>query len=118
MCQITPDNIVNYLEAREAIATALHLKLVNSECFQEFPKAETYITAVTNNSDRFKLLYRIIEISHPLLRSQKGDIHTAIAAPKYSDAQDNSIYIFITRYKKYITYEELTVENRTYNKIE
>ena len=76
-----------------------------------------YIHSAANNSDGFKLLYRILEIIHPRLRISKGGIHKTIEAP-YSDVEDDSIYTFITRYKNYLIHEQLSPENRAYNKQE
>ena len=81
------------------MSTALHLKLTGNDYFKSFPKAQTYIHAAANNSDGFKLLYRILEIIHPRLRISKGSIHKMIKAPTYSDIEDDSVYTFITRYK-------------------
>ena len=41
-----------------------------------------------------------------------------IDPPGYNDVADDIIYTFIIRYKNYLLYEELSPENRSYNKIE
>ena len=55
-----------------------------------------------------KLLYRILEIIHSQLRISKVKIHEVVEAPSYIDVQENSIYMFITIYTKYLLYEELS----------
>ena len=100
------------------MSTALHLKLTGNDYFKSFPKAQAYITAAANNSDGFCLLYRIMENIHPRLRLEKGGSHKTIDAPNYGDIADDSIYTFITRYKNYLLYEELSPSNRMYNKNE
>ena len=100
------------------MSTALHLKLVENDYFKSFPKAQTFITAAANSSDGFQLLYRILEIIHPRLRLENGGLHKTIDPPSYNDVTDDSIYTFITRYKNYLLYEELSPENRSYNRRE
>ena len=100
------------------MATALHMKLTTNDYFKSFPAAQTYVRAASNNSDGFKLLYRILEIIHPQLRASKGGIHKTIKAPTYDDIEDDNIYTFITRYKNYLLYEQLSTEKRQYNKQE
>ena len=118
VCQITPKNCINFESARDAMSTALHMKLTTNNYFDGFPQAQTYVQAATNNSDGFRLLYRIVEIIHPQLRASKGGIHKSIEAPKYNDVEDDSIYTFINRYKNYLLYELLSPEQRSYNKKE
>ena len=100
------------------MSTALHLKLTGNDYFKSFPKALTYVQAAANNSDGFKLIYRILEIIHPRLRVSKGGVHKTVEAPSYSDVEDGSIYTFMTRYKNYLLYEQLSPMSRTYNKRE
>ena len=118
VCQLTADNCVGYQQAHDIMSTALHLKLTGNDYFKSFHKAQTYIQAAANNSNGFQLLYRILEIIHPRLRISKGGIHKTIEAPNYNDVNDDSIYTFITRYKNYLLYEQLSPENRAYNKRE
>ena len=118
ICQLTPDNCIGYEEAYNTMATALHLKLTTNNYFNNFQIAQTYINAAANNSDGFKLLYRIVEIIHPQHRAAKGGIHKAITAPSYADIEDDNIYTFMSKYKNYLIYESLSPENRQYNKQE
>ena len=41
-----------------------------------------------------------------------------IKSPAYSDVKDNSVFTFITRHEKNLRYEQLSPENRAYNKRE
>ena len=118
LCQITDDNCIGYKNAYDTMATALHMKLSTEDYFREFPAATTYVNAATNNSDGFKLLYRIVEIIHPRLRVSKGGIHKSIQLPVYADVNDDSIYTYIDRYKNYLLYESLSPSSRYYNKQE
>ena len=113
--QITAENCINYKEAYDTMATALHMKLTSNDYFKGFLSALTYVQAASNTSNGFKLLYRILEIIHPQLRASKGGIHKTIEPPTYDDITDDSIYTFITRYKNYLLYETLSPENRQYN---
>ena len=97
VCQLTKDNCIGYENAKDIMATALHLKLVGSDYFKSFPKAQTFITAAANSSDGFRLIYRILEIIHPRLRLEKGGLHKTIDPPSYNDITDDSIYTIITR---------------------
>ena len=118
ICQITKENSIGYDAAQETMATALHMKLTTNNYFKEFPAAQTYVRAASNDSDTFKLMYRILEIIHPQLRASKGGIHKTIKAPSYDEIEDDSIYTFINRYKNYLLYEMLSTEKRQYNKQE
>lgn len=101
------------------MSTALYLKLTgNDDYFKGFQKAKTFIQVAANNSNSFKLIYRILEIIHPRLRLYKGGVHLTIEALTYVDVEDDNIYTFITRYKNYLLYEQLSKESRTYNKHE
>ena len=92
------------------MSTALHIKLTGEYYVKIFPKATTYVKAATNSSDSFKLLYRIVEIINPQLRASKGGVHEVIESPLYDDVEDNNIYTFITRYKNYLMYKQLSPE--------
>ena len=92
------------------MSTALHLKLTTNQYFKGFPIAMTYVRAAANNSNGFKLLYRILEIIHPKLRASKGGIHKTIAPPSYDDIEDDNIYTFTTKYKNYLRYKEFSPE--------
>ena len=59
-----------------------------------------------------------MEIIHPKLRASKGCIHKTITPPSYDDVEDDNIYTFITKYKNYLQYEELSPEQRHYTKQE
>ena len=118
VCQITAENCINFESARDAMSTALHLKLTTNDYFKGFPQAKTYVQAAANNADGFKLLYRIVEIIHPQLRASKGGIHKSIEPPSYNDVNDDSIYTLLNRYKNYLLYELLSPETRKYNKRE
>ena len=100
------------------MATALPMKLTTNDYFKNFPAAQTYVQSASNDSDGFKILYRIVEIIHPQLRASKGGIHKTIKAPSYEDIEDDSTYTCITRYKNYLLYETLSTERRQYNKQE
>ena len=100
------------------MAAALHMKLKTNDYFENFPAAQTDVNTVSNNSDGFKLMYRIVEIIHPQLRASKGGLHKIITNPKYDEIEDGSIYTFITRYKNYLQYELLSSEKRQYNRQE
>ena len=117
-CQLSHTNCIRYKHSYDAMSTALHLKLTTNDYFKGFPQAMTYVHAAHNNSDGFKLLYRILELIHPQLRAEKGGIHKTIEAPNYSDIEDDNIYTFMTRYKNYLLYEALSPEKRQYNKKE
>ena len=100
--QLMEDKRVSYEQARDIVSTNLHIKLTESDYFKSFHKAQTYIHAVANNSNGFKLMYIILEIIHSRLRISKGSIHKTIEAPTYSNVENDSICIFITRYKNYL----------------
>ena len=117
-CLLTPTNCIGYEHAREAMSSALHIKLTTGEYFKGFPQAQSYVNAAANNSDGFRLIYRIIEIIHPKLRAAKGGIHKSIDPPQYSNVEDDSIYTFINSYKNYLLYKLLSPEKRQYNKAE
>ena len=118
LCQITEDNCIGYKNAYDTMATALHMKLSTENYFSNFPAAITYVNAASNDSNGFKLLYRIVEIIHPRLRVSKGGIHKSIQLPVYTDIDDDSIYTYIDRYKNYLLYESLSPSSRHYNKQE
>ena len=59
-----------------------------------------------------------MEIIDPRLRLEKGGMHKTIERPNYDNIADNSIYTFVTRYKKLIFYEELSPQHRSYNQQE
>ena len=95
VCQLTTYNCVGYKRARDIISMSLYLKLTGSNYFKNFPKDQTYVQAAANNSDGFKLLYRILEIIDPQLRISKGGIHKIIEVPSYIDVQDDSIFTLL-----------------------
>ena len=70
--QLIEYNCIGYENAKDIISTALYLKLTGNDYFKSFPKAYTFIIAAANNSNRFRLLYRILEVIHPRLRLEKG----------------------------------------------
>ena len=115
ICLLSQSNCIGYTEAYNTMATALHLKLTTNGYFKGFPVASTYIQAAANSNDGFKLLYRILEIIHPKLRAEKGGIHKIVEAPAYADVTDDNIYTFMTKYKNYLLYEELSPEARSYS---
>ena len=112
------DNHIGYENAKDIMSPALHLKMTRGNYFKPFPKVQTFITAAANSSDGFRLLYRILEIIQPRLWLEKGEHHKTIDPPSYNNIEDYSIYTFITRYKNYLLYKELSQESRSYNKIE
>ena len=48
---------------------ALHSKLTSNDYLTSFIAAQTHILATADNSDDFKLMYRLLEIIHPKLRA-------------------------------------------------
>ena len=59
-----------------------------------------------------------MEIIHPILHLEKEGTHKAIEPPNYGDISDNSIYMFITRYKSFLLYKELSPQHCSYNQKE
>ena len=112
VCQLTPTNCIGYENARETMSTALHIKLTTGVFFTGFSQAESYVNAASNNSDGFRLLYRIVEIYTPTTTCFERGIHKSIEQPQYSDVDNDSIYTFINRYKNYLLYELLSPEKR------
>ena len=117
-CSITPDNCLGFASVKDAVSTALYLKLASYDYFPEFPQARTYVQAATSNSNGYQLLFRILELVHPQLREAKGGINKSIPIPVYTDVDDDSIYTFLTRYQNYLLYEQLSPEHRVYSKRE
>ena len=85
ICQLTANNCIDYEQTRDIMSAVLYLKLTGNDYFKLFHKAQTYVHEAANNSDRFKLLYRILKINHPQLRISKGRIHKMIETPTYND---------------------------------
>ena len=100
------------------MSTAIYLKLTSSDYFKSFPQALTYVRAASHTSNGFQLIYRILELVYPRLRQAKGGIHKFIPVPSYKDIEDDSIYTFLTQYKNYLLYEQLSPEKRVYNETE
>ena len=82
---------MGYQHAYDAISTVLRIRLTTNDYFTGFPQALTYIKAANNNSDGFKLMYRIVEIIHPQQRVSKGGIRRSIEPPSYTDIEDDNI---------------------------
>jgi len=118
VCQPSPENCVGYEQARNMLSTVLCLKLTGNDYFRSFTKAQTYIQSSKNNSDKFKQIYGILEIIHPRLKISKDGTHEVIELPTYNDVSDDSICMFITRYKSCLLYEQLSMEQISYNKRE
>ena len=78
----------------------------------------TYVRAAFHTSNGFQLVYHILELAHPRLWQAKGGIHKNIPAPSYLDVTDDSIYTFLTKYKNFLLYEQLSPEKRVYNETE
>ena len=117
-CSITPDNCLGFASVKDVMSTALYLKLASYDYFPEFPQARTYVQTAASNSDGYQLLFRILELVHPQLREAKGGINKSIPIPVYTDVDDDSIYVFLTRCQNYILYEQLSPEHRVYSKRE
>ena len=117
-CALTTTNCLGYNNVYQVMSTAIYLKLTSSDYFRHFPQAMTYVRAASHTSNGFQLIYRILELVHPRLRQAKGGIHKQIHVPSYQDVSDDSIYTFLTQYKNYLLYEQLSPENRKYNQTE
>ena len=100
------------------MSTAFYLKLTNTDYFKGFPQAKSYLSAISENSNGFLLMCRIVDLIHRHLRQEKGGIHTSIPPPKYTNVADNSIYTYLDRYRKCLVYESLSPKYRAYNIVE
>ena len=65
MCQLTKDNCIDYQNVQDAMTTALPIKLTTTDYPKGFPRTLTYVQDTPNNSNSFRLLYRLVEIIHP-----------------------------------------------------
>ena len=81
------------------MSTALHLKLTIDNYFKGYRVDVIYFRAAANNSDGFKLAYRILDIIHPQLRASKRGLHKSIEPPTYEGVDNDSIYTFMTKCK-------------------
>ena len=112
---LTLTNYLGYDNVKESMSTALYLILSNTDYFKYFSQASTHARAAAANSNRFQLIYRILEVVHPRICQSMGGIYKIIHVPSYNNISDDNIYTLLTGYQKYLVYESFSTESCSYN---
>lgn len=95
--KLTPHNCLGYANIKQAMSTALYLKLIGTDYFKGFTQAPTYIRATSANSNGFQLLYRILKLIHSWLR-QANEVLTRQSHHQRTKTSRMTQFKLFTRY--------------------